>query len=477
MMSTDPLHGKTAVILGFARQGQSLARWLPSIGANVIVSDKRNFGELAEPILDFIDVPIQYALGGHPVELLDEADILLLSGAVDPQLPICVEARERGIPISNDAQLFLERCVPPVIGITGSAGKTTTTTLVGKMVEASGVFAWVGGNIGEVLIEHLDEMLPDQRVVMELSSFQLELMTRSPQIAAVLNVTPNHLDRHGSMEAYMDAKAHIFLHQSRDNLTIFGYDDPGSNLLSDRAPGKVAFFSTREMVTDGAVLVGNRLMVVGSGSPDGQPHVICNREDVRLRGEHNLRNVLAACAISGAAGVPVEAMREVIRNFTGVPHRLEVVRVVDGVTYINDSIATAPERVIAALRSFDEPIILLAGGRDKKLPWNDLSALIAQRVRHLVTFGEHGHAIAEFARAARMFGGRLEGIDNAGTLEQAVKRAAEVARAGDLVLLSPGGTSYDAYEDFAARGEHFRSLVEALEEKDQKDSGQRGTRA
>lgn len=465
-MLADPLEGKNVVILGFARQGQALARWLPTVGAKVIVSDKRNLGDLADALLDFLDSDITYALGGHPLELIDYADLLCLSGGVSPDLPIVTAAVDRGIPLSNDAQLFLERCAAPVIGITGSAGKTTTTTLVGQMCEMSGRTTWVGGNIGDVLLDNLIDIRPEHLVVMELSSFQLELMKRSPQIACVLNVTPNHLDRHGSIEAYMAAKSHIFLHQKSDDICVFGFDDPGSNFMADQALGRVGWFSLREMVPDGAFMAGNRLMVVGSCSPDGQPHVVCAREDIRLRGEHNIRNVLAACAISGAAGVPVEVMREVIRNFTGVPHRLEPVRTVDGVTYVNDSIATAPERVMAALRSFDEPIILLAGGRDKKLPWAEMASLTAQRVRYLVTFGEHGPAIADQVRTARLLGGRLEGIDTFRTLDEAVKRASEVAQQGDIVLLSPGGTSYDAYEDFEARGEHFKALVQALEERD-----------
>ncbi len=465
-MSTDTLNDKTAVILGFARQGQALARWLPTVGAKVIVSDTRDFGALADTLLDYLDAPIQYALGGHPLSLLDEADLLCVSGGVPLTIQIIQEALERGITVTNDAQLFLERTPSPVIGITGSAGKTTTTTLLGKMCEAAGRTTWIGGNIGDVLLDPLPSMQPEHVVVMELSSFQLELMTRSPQIACVLNVTPNHLDRHGTMEAYMAAKAHIFLHQQPEDLAVFGFDDPGANVLSDQALGRVAWFSLREMVVDGAFMAGNRLMVVGYGSPDGQPHVVCTRDDIRLRGEHNIRNVLAACAMAGAAGVPVDVMRETIRNFNGVGHRLETVRVIDGVTYVNDSIATAPERVIAALRSYDEPIILIAGGRDKKLPWTELATLAAQRVRHLVTFGEYGPFIADSVRTARLLGGRLEGIDQFKTLDEAVKRASEVAHPGDVVLLSPGGTSYDAYEDFAARGEHFKQLVAALEERD-----------
>lgn len=465
-METDPLTGKNVVILGFARQGQAVARWLASIEAQVTVSDQRKFGDLAEAMMDFFDAPIQYALGGHSLELLDDTDLIVLSGGVDPTIPFCVEARQRGIRLTNDAQMFLERCPAPVIGITGSAGKTTTTTLVGKMIAKMNPKTWVGGNIGEPLLDKLYHIRADHRVVMELSSFQLELMTLSPQISAILNITPNHLDRHGSMEAYIAAKSQIYAHQEPDDICILGFDDPVCNALGESLPGQVAWFSSREMVTDGAFLAGNRLMVVGKGSPDRQPHVVCSRDDVRLRGEHNLTNILAACAIAGAAGVPIEIMREVIREFTGVEHRLEVVRSVGGVTYVNDSIATAPERVIAALRSFTEPIILLAGGRDKKLPWTEFATLAAQRVKYLVTFGEFGPNIAQYVRAARLFGGILEDIHICSTLDEALKRAAELAVPGDVVLLSPGGTSYDAYTDFAERGEHFRILVASLEERD-----------
>jgi UDP-N-acetylmuramoylalanine--D-glutamate ligase len=430
-----------------------------------VVSDKRGFGDLADAIMDFLNSPITYALGGHPLELLDKADLLCLSGGVDATLPICIAAQERGIPISNDAQLFLERCPANLVGITGSAGKTTTTTLVGKMCEAAKFTTWVGGNIGDVLIENLPQITASDTVVMELSSFQLELMHSSPKIAAILNITPNHLDRHGTMRAYIEAKARIMSAQEPNDVIILNRDDANCQRLAEAATGRVGWFSLREMVTEGAFLAGNRLMVVGVGSPDRAPHVVCLREDIQLRGEHNVANVLAACAIAGAAGVPVSVMREVIQRFTGVSHRLEVVRVIAGVTYINDSIATAPERVMAALHSFTEPIVLLAGGRDKKLPWVDMASLTAKRAKALIAFGEHGKAIADYVQAARMFGGSIGEIVYVETLEEAVQKAAGVATSGDIVLLSPGGTSYDKYRDFAERGDHFRALVAAIEER------------
>ena len=439
-----------------ARQGKALGRWLPTVGARVTLSDSRSADALAADVASFAGLPVSFELGGHPLSLLDDCDMLCVSGGVPPTLPIVQEARRRGIRVTNDAQLFLERCPAPVLGITGSAGKTTATALVGAMARAAGRRTHVGGNIGDVLLDSLPHIAPDDVVVMELSSFQLELMTVSPPVGAVLNVTPNHLDRHGTMDAYRAAKANIYLHQRPDDTAIFGWDDPVAREMSAEAPGQVAFFSLRERVTPGASLDGDRLVL----ATDAGETTVCGRGAIRLRGMHNVLNTLAACAIAAAGGVPVEAMRAAIAAFTGVEHRLEPVATIDGALWVNDSIATAPERVMAALRSYDEPIVLLAGGRDKALPWEPLAALAAERCRAVIAFGEFGPQVAALMRqAARANGARIETVRQAATLDEAVTLARDVARPGDVVLLSPGGTSYDAYEDFAARGEHFRALV------------------
>lgn len=459
------LKGKHAVILGFARQGKALARWLPTQGAKVTVSDMRDAGALADDLLDFLGEPLSFALGGHPLELLDSADLLCISGGVPIDLPIVQQALLRGITVTNDAILFMERCPSPVIGITGSAGKTTTTMLVGKMCQAQGFTTWIGGNIGDVLLDDLDQITAADKVVMELSSFQLEISPISPQIAAVLNVTPNHLDRHRTLQAYAAAKANIFLHQCGDNVVILGADDLVAYSFAELAPAQVGYFSARRMLVDGAFLLGKRLAVSGLCSPpSGAARVICERDEIKLRGDHNVLNVLAACAVAGAAGVSPEAMREVIREFGGVPHRLELVAELDGVQWINDSIATAPERVIAALRSFEEPIILLAGGRDKNLPWMEMAGLAVERCKAVIAFGEHGPAIVEVINHARrgQLGGLLSDVKIVNTLDEAVKLAWEISKAGDVVLLSPGCTSFDAYRDFAERGDHFRELVDNL---------------
>lgn len=466
--SDSDLKGKNVVVLGMARQGKALARWLPTQGAHVVLSDKRDVGDLADDIMEFILEPnVKFALGGHPPELLDDADMLCVSGGVPLNLPIIQEAFHRGVRVTNDAVLFLERCPAPVLGITGSAGKTTTTTLVGEMCKKGGRHTWVGGNIGDVLLDNLDEIQPEDVVVMELSSFQLELADISPQIACLLNITPNHLDRHGSMEEYARAKAQIFMNQGPDDILVYGRDNLIASAMSDQTPGEKASFSIATLVADGACLVGERMMLMGNCSPTHMAKVICNRDKVKLRGMHNVSNVLAACAIAGAARIPLEAMQEVAQTFTGVPHRLEVVATVDDVLWINDSIATSPDRVIAALESFKEPIVLLVGGRDKKLPWEELAVMAVNRCKALVCFGEHGPAIAEHMRRARgmISTAMLNRINVVQDLEKGVELAEQLAAPGDVVLLSPGATSYDAYKDFEERGDHFRKLVEQVRRK------------
>ena len=453
----DSLQGKRVLVLGYGRQGRALARWLPTRGASVTVSDRRPL----EPALDELPpgAKVEFVSGEHSPDLLDDTDLMCLSGGVPPDAPLVREARRRGIPLTNDAQLFMERCPAPVIGITGSAGKTTTTSLVAAMLEAAGRRVWTGGNIGHVLLDDLGRMQGGDVVVMELSSFQLELMTCSPRLAVVLNVTPNHLDRHGTMEAYAAAKARILDFQGGEDCAILGHDDGGSRALKSQVRAGLAWFGRDRPPGDGAWYQDENLWLAGRCAGKGGAQRVCARADSPLPGPHNLMNLLAACATAGAAGVPAEAMALAIREFRGVPHRLETVRKLQGVAWVNDSIATAPERVVAALHSYDGPLILLAGGVDKKLPWEDMLRLALQKSRCIITFGHFGEAIRDMTLA---LGGAGAAVCNVAGLDEAVALAAGRAQAGDVVLLSPGGTSFDAYRDFAERGAHFRRLVEAL---------------
>ena len=446
--------GRRVVILGLARQGVALARYLAQQGARVVVSDQQPAAKLAAQVAALSDLPIEFVLGGHPESLLDGADLLCLSGGVAADLPVVQAARRRGVRLSNDSQIFLEVCPPGVrvIAITGSAGKTTTTTLVGRMCGAAWGRVWVGGNIGNPLIADLARMRAGDVVVMELSSFQLELMTRSPQVAAVLNLTPNHLDRHGSMAAYAAAKSRILLYQAAGDVAVLGRDDPGTLALAPLARGRLAYFSAEGPVEDGAFLRGDRLLV----AQGGRMEEAASLSDIKLRGPHNVLNVLAACAISAAAGASPAAMRAALVGFTGVEHRLELVGDRRGARWYNDSIATAPERVIAALRSFDEPIVLLLGGRDKQLPWDELAELVRTRVKAVVLFGEAGPLIEAALEKA---GVPSERRSRWPSLAQAMPAAAALAAPGDVVLLSPGGTGFDEFRDFVERGEKFRQWV------------------
>ncbi|MEY2817126.1 MAG: UDP-N-acetylmuramoylalanine--D-glutamate ligase [Chloroflexota bacterium] len=447
------------LILGAARQGLALARWLSRHGANVTLNDSRREEDLVSAKKSLSDVNVTWAVGGHPLELLDTTEVLCISGGVPLTLPIVEEALKRGIPLSNDSQIFMEVVPCKTVGITGSAGKTTTTTLVGNMAKlAKGDHAFIGGNIGDPLINYVDNMNADDLAVLELSSFQLDQMNISPNIAAVLNITPNHLDRHGTMEAYTNAKARILEFQSANDTAILGRDDKGAWGLKNRVKGNLLSFSLQDLEEglNGTYLHDGLLSL-----RDGFAYIpLLMREKVQLRGDHNIANVLAAFAIGHAAGFKLDDMLEAVEEFRGVPHRLEWVRELNGVRWYNDSIATAPERAAAAVHAFSEPIVLMLGGRDKNLPWGELAKLIHERVDHVVLFGEAGEMIQNAITAYSGVGS--VDVHRATTLKEAVTLAAEVASAGDVVLLSPGGTSFDEFKDFAERGEAFRKWVSEL---------------
>lgn len=453
---------KRVLVIGAARQGQALARYLSAHGASVILNDKREAAQMQHEMQQLAQFNITWALGDHPVSLLEEVDLVCLSGGVPLTLPIIIEAQKRGMQTSNDSQIFMESVKAPVIAITGSAGKTTTTTLVGRMAKAavgSDKKVWVGGNIGLPLIEFLDEIQPQDLVILELSSFQLEQMTHSPHIAAVLNITPNHLDRHGTMEAYTAAKARILQFQKENDIAVLDREDKGSWQLRDQVRGKLVSFGLHPPV-DGETGVYMEDGYVKLQEND-QVFVVLPETSIQLKGEHNLMNVLAACAISNAAGISFDAMARGVEDFLGVEHRLEIVRSLHGVTWINDSIATAPERTMAALRSFNEPLVLLLGGRDKCLPWDELAEMIHDRVDHVILFGEAADKIAEAIGSPRS-GGCLVDVQKASDFEDALQRTAKTARENDIVLLSPGCTSYDAFKDYEERGNYFKKWVNSL---------------
>ncbi len=481
------------LVVGLAREGTALARFLAERGARVTVTDSKPAEALSDNRAALAGLPVTYALGSHPLELLDGKDLVFVSPGVPLEIPLLVEARQRDLPLSSETRLFTRLCPAQIVGITGSSGKTTTTALAGSMLKAAGMKTWVGGNIGFPLIGRLDEIASTDVVVMELSSFQLEFFGSwselplghrdgllfdtegwSPRVSAVLNITPNHLDRHGTMEAYTAAKARILEYQQPGDLAVMNLDDPVTCDLAASPAGaglRILWFSLEQGAEEGAFLRGDGLILRLAG----REQVLCHTGDLKLLGRHNLANLLAASALAIGAimtlqgqenldSMPIEALRQVATSFEGVEHRLEFVRERQQVRWYNDSIATTPERAVAAMRSFDAPIVLLAGGRDKHLPWDEMAALSWRKVRHLILFGECADLIDRAMAATNDPGAPLQMvIHHAGTLPRAVSMAAELAQPGDVVLLSPGGTSFDAYRDFVARGDHFRDLVRDLE--------------
>ncbi|MFP3855019.1 MAG: UDP-N-acetylmuramoyl-L-alanine--D-glutamate ligase, partial [Anaerolineales bacterium] len=444
--------------LGLARQGKALARYLAERGAAVVISDLKQADQLTRERRELADLSLEYELGSHPNALLEGTDRLFLSGGVPANIPLAQKARHQGIPVTNDSQVFLEACPARTVGITGSAGKSTTTALVGEISKRAGRISWVGGNIGRPLLKDLSKMSAGDEVILELSSFQLELMTVSPDIAAILNLTPNHLERHKNMEAYIEAKARILQFQNEEDTAVLGHGDPVAWGLRDRVRGRLFSFGLEEPPEgEGAFLRAGELRL----ATEFYRGEVIQAEEIGLRGDHNLLNALAACAIAAAMDLPVEAMAEALRRFSGLPHRLEWVRTIGDARWVNDSIATTPERAAAGLRSFRSPVVLLAGGRDKGLDWSPLAQAALETCRHVIGFGECGSTVVRAMHEAR---GESEkpGISLVDDLEQGVAQASELAQSGDVVLLSPGGTSFDAYVDFEARGEHFRELVKDL---------------
>jgi UDP-N-acetylmuramoylalanine--D-glutamate ligase len=423
---------------------------------------------------------VSFVLGEHPLSLLDETDLMFVSPGVPLEIPFLQAARAQKVPLSTESRLFCYLCPAPILAITGTSGKTTTTTLLGKMMEASGRKTWVGGNIGQPLIELVDLISPTDVVVMELSSFQLEyfhtklnqgvqtenpglaglLASWSPPISAILNITPNHLDRHPSMKHYVRAKRALIDYQGPDGVLVMGLDNDMTRTIGHQFRSKVRWFSLEGQMPNGASLARNDLILLDQ---NGMPHFVATRQEVKLRGPHNLSNILAACLMAREAGVSIEAMRSVITTFTGVSHRLEFVRERVGVSYFNDSIATTPGRLVAALHSYHEPIVLLAGGHDKNLPWEDAARLIIHKTHDVILFGEAAELIAKaIERVRHEITNTQTTVHRCADLEEAVTLAAQLARPGDVVLLSPGCASFDAFHDYIERGERFRELVQKL---------------
>jgi len=444
--------GRTVGIVGLGREGMALGRFMLSVGATVVGTDDRPLASLSREVEELQASGARLLAGGAREAVLD-TDYLFVSPGVPLDHPLLKAAARRGLQLYSEPDLVLELSPALTVGITGSSGKSTTTSLVAAIASATGRKVFLGGNIGTPLVERLGEMGAEDVVVQELSSFQLELVRHSPHVAMITNITPNHLDRHGTMEAYVEAKRGILRWQGAGDWLVLNADDDQCVRLADTSASRLAWFSLRGAVANGAYREGSAIFVARQGEQER----VCERREVPLLGEHNLANVVAAVAVAGILGIPAAQMRQAVLSFRPLPHRLEKVGTVAGADYYNDSIATSPERAIAGMRAFESPVLLLTGGRDKHLPWDSWMAEARRRARLVILFGELGALLEPRLAASGL------PYERHSTLEQAVQAAYREARPGEVVLFSPGGTSFDAFRDFEERGECFRALVTRLE--------------
>ena len=451
-----------ALIVGLGREGLALARYLGERGDAVTVAEGRSAAGLGADVERLAAVGARLIAGDDHPDLAGY-DILYLNPAVSKAAPVVHDALVRGIPVSSLTDLFFRACLAPIAGVTGSNGKTTTTTLLGEMLKAAGIVAHVGGNIGRPLLNEAATMDPGDWVVLEMSSFQLEWLKASPRVAVITNLTPNHLDRHHTMDEYAAAKVPIVAYQCPEDVAILNAEDPYASWFARQAGGRVLYFSLEMSPLDGAALEGEMLAI----RRDGLSEPVCARTELRVPGRHNLANALAAIAAAARMGVPAVAMREAIGAFDGVPHRLQLVRTLDGVRYYDDSIATSPERALAALAAIERPVVLILGGHDKDLPWDGLCREAVRRCRAVLLLGEAESLIAaHLAEALRHPGDGLlspTAVLRCGDLQRAVAAAARLAVSGDAVLLSPACASYDQFRDFEERGARFQQFVGSID--------------
>jgi len=450
------LNNKRVLVVGLGKSGVASALFLKAHGARVTVSDTKSGDELHNEIPALLDHGIAVETGGHGERTFRGQDLIVVSPGVPVDAPALVQARNLGEPVIGEIELAAQFLPGPIIAITGSNGKTTTTTLVGEIVTAGGFPALVGGNIGTPAISLAEQAKPETVIVLEVSSFQLEtIQTFRPKVAVVLNVTPDHLDRHRTFDAYVEAKARIFENQGGADFAVLNADDPTCVAMAARTKAQVFWFSRQKEVQQGAwVRKGDIVFRDGSGQRE-----IMLVSEVPLKGAHNLENVLAAVCASAPMGCAPDKIRLAVREFKAVEHRLEFVATIRGVDYYNDSKATNVDATIKALESFPANVHLILGGKDKGSDYSLLNDLLRQRVKRVYTIGAAAAKIESQIVSAKDGGPEIVPAE---TLENAVRKAHAVAKPGDVVLLAPACASFDQFKNYEHRGQVFKETVKAL---------------
>lgn len=447
-------NGKRVLVIGLARSGAAVARLLQKYGAQFTVNDQKALEDLGEEAANLQALGIEVIGGGHPEGIVHAGiDLIVKNPGIPYSSPPVRQALELGIPVLTEVEIAYQFAKAPLIGITGSNGKTTTTTLVGEMLDAAGLRPVVAGNIGRALTDVIEEVEADQWLVAELSSFQL-LGTQEfrPTIGALLNLYAAHLDYHGTMEEYVAAKVRLFDNQKPDDVAVLNWDQPEVRAIAAAAKARVYPFSIREVLEEGVFVKDGNIHAILHGK-----HIpLLKAAEVSLKGEHNLQNVLAAAAIALNAGADPEAVADVARTFRGVEHRTEFVANRNGVEFYNDSKATNAEAATRAITSFPSNVVLIAGGLDRGVDFLELVPVFEKHLKQLIAIGESADALLRVAEKAGVPGQKAD------TLEAAVRQAAELAVAGDTVLLSPACASWDMFGSFEERGRMFKQAVHTL---------------
>lgn len=449
--------GKKIAFCGIGKSNLPLIYKFIEKGAEVYACDRRDRSQLAPGQAEELEsAGAKLILGDGYLNNLN-VDIIFRTPGMNYFLPELTEARKKGIVVTSEMEVFFDLCPCKIFAVTGSDGKTTTTTLIATMLKEQGYTVHLGGNIGTPLLPIIEEISENDIAVAELSSFQLISMRKSPDVSVVTNVAPNHLDVHKTMDEYIDAKKNIFMHQNAFTRTVLNADNEITASFADEVRGTLSYFSYNSPVSRGAYLDGDDICVADK---NGLVKIM-NKHEIRIPGEHNVENYLAA--ISAVWGyVDVETIVKVAREFGGVEHRIEFVREKDGVKYYNDSIATSPTRTIAGLKAFNQKLIVLAGGYDKHIPFDPLAPYAVEKIKVLILTGPTADAIEKAIRSDKNFDNCGMKILRSENLEQSVKMAHEIAKEGDIVSLSPACASFDAYPNFEERGNHYKKLVNEL---------------
>jgi UDP-N-acetylmuramoylalanine--D-glutamate ligase len=450
------LKGKKVLVIGLARTGLATVRFLAGRGARVKVSEAKPAGELEAARKALADIPLEWEVGGHTFPFFADAELIVVSPGVPMHITPLGQARLKGIPVISEVELAFRFLRRPLIAVTGTNGKTTTTTLVGEILRASGKSVFVGGNIGNPLIEYVETPQKEEWVVAEISSFQLEgIVMFRPTIGVLLNITEDHLDRYSDFQEYIRAKGKIFQNQGKEDTALLNADDPLTFQFAHQLASQVLLFSAQRPVPVGSFLEKGAIFYQEA---DGK-RTRYDLDRLKIRGAHNLENLMAALAVGQFCGCPPEVLQRVIDEFPGLEHRLEWVRDIDGVSFFNDSKGTNVGAVVKSLMSFQRPILLIAGGKDKGGDYSPLQKLIAGGVKGMALIGE----------AKERIWGALGGLTETvklSTLEEAVHWAFSKARSGDVVLLSPACSSFDMFENYQERGKRFKAIVHSLAEKE-----------